>query len=86
MARTLQDADWFAQTQAGYLSVYALSVSGDGTSYYAFENNEGGWYITKAVASGTTTTFTYSKGTSDVATAWTNRASQTYALPSVTWA
>lgn len=83
MPKTLQDADWFAQTQAGYLSVYTDEGT---TSYYAFENAEGAWYITKSVVSGAVTTFTYAKGTSAVATAWTNRASQTYALPSVTWA
>lgn len=69
--------------QQGYLIGYQESGS---TSYTGFEDREGRWYILKSVISGTTTTYTYAKGSSGFAAAWTARASQTYSVPSVCFA
>lgn len=43
--------------------------------YYGFTTKDGYWYILKNTSD---TTFRYVRGTSEYATAWTNRASQTY--------
>lgn len=56
------------------------------TSYTAFENKVGEWYIMKSVIAGAVTTYTYAKGTGSYAAAWTARASQTYGIPSVSFA
>ena len=63
----------------GYLVVYRETGV---TSYFAFENKDGEWYIQKEVISGNETTTTYAKGDSGVAAAWTNKALETYGLPS----
>lgn len=47
-------------------------------SYAGFINADGEWYIMKNVAVGTVQTFTYAKGDSGYATAWTARSSQSY--------
>lgn len=56
---------------------YSLSNIDDSTSteYYGYEAADGSWYIKKLASDA----FTFVKGSSDYATAWTNRASQTYA-------
>lgn len=62
---------------------YALSNIDDSTSteYYGYEDKDGNWYIKKLASDA----FTFVKGASDYATAWSNRASQTYASYSVTF-
>lgn len=56
---------------------YSLSNIDDSTSteYYGYEDKDGNWYIKKLASNA----ITFTKGTSDYATAWTNRASQSYA-------
>ena len=51
--------------------------------YFGFINNEGQWYIMKQSTSGSVTSYRYCKGSSGYATAWTNRATQTYDYLSV---
>jgi hypothetical protein len=59
----------------GY-QIYAYSD--DGTTLYAiYQNTSGAWIIKKLINA--TGIVTYSKGSSDASTAWTNKASQTYA-------
>lgn len=64
-------------------SVYSINnVDDDGNdanaNYYGFEKADGGWYIMKEDKSTNPIVYTYSTGASDYATAWTNRASQSY--------
>lgn len=56
---------------------YALSNLDDTTSteYYGYENASGAWYIKKV----TSTAITFVAGASNYSTAWTDRATQTYA-------
>lgn len=56
---------------------YALSNIDDTTSteYYGYEDKDGNWYIKKLASNA----ITFTKGPSGYATAWTNRASQSYA-------
>lgn len=56
---------------------YALSDIDDSTTteYYGYEKSDGGWYIKKLASNA----ITFVKGSSNYSTAWTNRASQTYA-------
>lgn len=52
--------------------------SDDGTTLYAiYQNTSGAWIMKKMVNA--TGVLTYSKGSSDASTAWTNKATQTYA-------
>lgn len=53
-----------------------MDIESSTTSYYGFQNTAGEWYIMKKDSS---SHFTYSKGSSGYSTAWTNRASQSYA-------
>jgi len=55
------------------------------TSYYGYENKDGAWYIMKSVVAVAITTYTYTKGSSDYSTAWTNKGTQTYASFSTTF-
>ena len=48
------------------------------TSYFGFLNKDGAWYIQKEVQAGAEVNTTYASGTSGYATAWTNRATQSY--------
>lgn len=50
--------------------------TGSDTKYYGFVDKNENWYIIKEVT--TDETFRYVKGSSAYATAWSNRASQTY--------
>lgn len=54
-------------------------------NYYGFEDKDGSWYILKETISAGADVYTYCKGTSAYATAWTNRASQTYQSYSATF-
>ncbi|MEK7526441.1 MAG: hypothetical protein AAB546_03100 [Patescibacteria group bacterium] len=55
---------------------YEITQVDDSTpSYYGYLNKSGAWFITREEASGA---YRYTKGTSDFATNWTNRASLTY--------
>ena len=47
--------------------------------YYGYVRQDGYYYIAKATISAGVTAYTYTKGTTAYATAWTNRASETYA-------
>lgn len=62
---------------------YALSNIDDSTSteYYGYEDKDGNWYIKKLASNA----LTFAKGSSGYTTAWTNRASQTYASYGVTF-
>lgn len=48
--------------------------------YYGFVRQDGYYFIMKATISSGVTAYTFSKGTSAYSTAWTNRASETYAV------
>lgn len=56
---------------------YALSNIDDSTAteYYGYEDKDGNWYIKRFDSNA----FTFVKGSSNYSTAWTNRASQSYA-------
>ncbi len=58
---------------------YAISNEEDtGTyEYYGFEDADGNWYILRITSA--TGIYLYAAGSSAYSTAWTNRASQTYA-------
>ena len=63
---------------------YALQgymVANDDTSapgYTQYVNRRGEWYIMKNAVSGNVTTYTWTKGSSGAAAAWTGRAALTY--------
>jgi hypothetical protein len=63
---------------AGYRNANSDENTG-GTSYYGFIDTEGNWYVMKRVESGVTATITFSRGTTNYSTNWTDRASLTYA-------
>jgi len=48
------------------------------TSYYGYINEFNAWYIMKSVITGAETNYTYTKGDSGYATAWTGRAALSY--------
>lgn len=58
----------------GYQVSHQEIASGDGTSYYGFEDKDGRYYIMRAVKAGALTTYTYVAGTTGYAAAWTGRA------------
>lgn len=47
-------------------------------NYYGFERRDGAWYIMKETISAGDDTYEYTKGSSDIATNWTNRVSLSY--------
>jgi len=47
--------------------------------YYGYLRQDGYYFIAKATISAGITNYTYTKGTTAYSTAWTNRASETYA-------
>lgn len=70
------------QPLEGYHIVYQEDGS---TSYFAYEDKDGAYYILRSVRVGAVVTYTYTAGTADVATAWTGKSGLTYALFSVTF-
>lgn len=66
-------------------SSYGINNTEDtGTyKYFGFESASGAWYIMRKTIA--TNTYLYSAGTSSYATAWTNRASQDYAIYGTTF-
>lgn len=64
---------------------YGISnIEDTGTyKYYGFEDKDGNWYILRKTLA--TNIYLYAAGASDYSTAWTNRASQTYASYAVTF-
>jgi len=67
---------------AGYI---ASEIDASSPAYYGFERPDGAWYIMKETISGSDTTYTFAAGTSGFATAWTNRATQSYDTVSATF-
>jgi hypothetical protein len=63
------------------LEKFAVSNKDDDASpnYYGFEDNTGSWYILKETVSAGNDSYQYVAGSSAYSTAWTNRASQSYA-------
>lgn len=59
--------------------VVDIDESAASPRYYGYLRLDGYYFIAKATISGGVTNFTYTKGTSAYSTAWTNRASETYA-------
>ena len=58
---------------------YQISdIDGASPAYYGFLAADGRYFIMKKVTTALVKNFTYSKGTSGYATAWTNRGTQTY--------
>ncbi len=62
------------------LSGYKISnIDADASpNYYGFETAGGAWYILKETLSAGADVYEYLKGSSDLATTWTNRTSETY--------
>lgn len=69
----------------GYKNVNTEENSGDATSYYGFVDTEGNWFIMKRVKLGTASEITYSRGTTNYSTNWTNRAGLSYAAFDITF-
>lgn len=67
-----------AKLRSADLSKYVASNVDDAGSpkYYGYQNGAGLWYIMKEASN----VFTYARGDSDYSTAWTGRASLTYAV------
>ena len=61
----------------GY-KIASMDVNVGGTSYYAYENKGGEYYIMKSIESGVVTSFTFTSGSSGLSTTWANRATETY--------
>lgn len=74
-----------AKTSAQPTVGYGISNTEDtGTyKYFGFENKDGAWYIMRKTIA--TNIYLYSAGSSAYSTAWTNRASQTYASYATTF-
>lgn len=72
---------FYQSPMSGFL-LCNLDEDGD-PQYYGYENIYGAWIIMKAVESGETT---YAYDTGGYSAAWSNKATQTYALPSVSFA
>lgn len=62
------------------LSGYKISnIDADASpNYYSFVRADGAYYILKETLSAGDDTYLYSKGSSDLATAWANRVTETY--------
>lgn len=56
----------------------AAHLDSSSPAYYGFLDKAGNWYIMKATTSGNVITYTYCKGSSGYAAAWSDRANQTY--------
>lgn len=79
MADRFISTEAFLNTYNSILAAYGVSYREVGaTSYYAFENQDGEWYIMKEAILGAITTTTYCKGSTDLATNWSNRATLSY--------
>ena len=65
----------------GYHPANSAQVQLDGINYYGYLNADGAYYIMKEVVSnsGLTRVYTYTAGSSGYSTAWTNRATESYA-------
>lgn len=59
----------------GYI---ASNVDETDPNYYGFEDADGNWIIMKETIAGDLKAYTFAKGVSGYATAWTNRATQSY--------
>ncbi len=62
------------------LAAYSISnIDADASpNYYGFERADGAWYILKETLSTGADVYEYLKGSSDLATTWATRASETY--------
>ena len=62
------------------LGGYQISnIDADGTpNYYGFERADGAWYILRETLSAGADVYEYLKGSSDLASTWTTRTSETY--------
>ncbi len=62
------------------LASYKISnIDADGTpNFYGFERADGGWYILKETLSAGADVYEYLKGSSDLATTWATRTTDTY--------
>lgn len=69
---------------AGGISGYVVNDmdTASDPQYFGYENDAGEWYILEMT---TSTQLRYAKGASNYATAWTNRASQSYDLYGTTF-
>jgi hypothetical protein len=74
------DGETVTLNRANDYFIANTDISSD-PKYYGFEHADGNYYIMKETGGA----YTYTAGSSGYATAWTNRASETYALPSVTF-
>ena len=75
------DVQVYFNPSASY-SINNVDDDGDDATvnYYGFENDSGGWYIMKEDKSANPAIYTYAKGGSDYATAWSGRGGQTYEI------
>ena len=76
---TPQGADNFNKVFNAYHLV-DIDEGSASPQYYGFVRQDGYYFIMKATISSGVTAYTFSKGTSAYSTAWTNRASETYAV------
>ena len=73
-----RDLRTYSPQQVEGYKIASMDVNVGGTSYYAYENRDGAYYIMKEVESGAITSYTFTSGSSGLATTWASRATETY--------
>lgn len=64
---------------AGYRAADVDDDDNDATAnYYGFVDTDGNWYIMKEEISGSVSTYTFTRGTTNYSANWTGRAGLTY--------
>ena len=70
--------DWSMKlhSKGGSIAIFHIYRQEVGaTSYYQYVNDEGKWYLMRAVVAAAVTTYTFfNGGSTDIDTGWTNRA------------
>lgn len=77
----IADYTYKLHKRGSHISIFQIYKQEVGaTSYYQYENDEGQWYIMKAVKAAAVTTYTYYFGGKgdDIDTGWTAKAAHTY--------
>lgn len=83
-AMTVAQADNFNKLQDAY-KISDIDLAAATPRYYGYVRFDGSWYISKETVTAGVSAYTFVKGTSAYSTAWTDRASQTYASFSSTF-
>lgn len=79
----MKDKAFYYSPREGFLICNVPESESDDPKYYGYENIFGEWIIMKDSGG---SVFTYAYGISGYTVAWNAKVSQTYALPSVTFA